>query len=157
MLEENWYDKTEILKYKTIFTYKENGDVKSKTLQYPQKTFEAQSIQRFDTNNNIIELIVDKVGEEKEYQNFKYDSLNNLLESNLFTYTGSLHTKTRRKYNHHNDVIERKVFENDKFSTLKSYTTFQYKYDENDNWVEQIWYKNGGISQMLIKRTIEYY
>ena len=157
LLQENWYDKTEILKYKTTFTYKENGDIESKTLQYPYKTFEAQSIQRFDTNNNITELIVEKAGKEKEYQNFKYDLLNNVIECNLFTSSGYLYTKTRKKYNHHNDVIERKIFGNNKFSTLKSYTTFQYKYDDNDNWVEQIWYKNGGISQMLITRTIEYY
>jgi hypothetical protein len=157
LLQESWYDKTEVLKYRTIFTYKENGDIESKTLQYPYKTFEAQSIQRFDTNNNITELIVDKAGREKEYQNFKYDSLNNIIECNLFTSAGSLYTKTKKKYNHHNDVIERKIFENTKFSILKSHTTFQYKYDKNENWIEQIWCKNGGISHMLIKRTIEYY
>ena len=157
LLQENWYDKTEILKYKTTFTCKENGDIESKTSQYPYKTFEAQFIQKFDTNNNLTALIVDKAGRKKEYQNFKYDSLNNVIESNLFTSAGYLYTKTMEKYNHHNDVIERKIFENNKFSTLKSYTTFQYKYDKNDNWIEQVWCKNGGIPQILIKRIIEYY
>ena len=157
LLQENWYDEKEILKYKTIFTYKENGDIESKTLQYPHKTFEARFIQKFDANNNITVLIADKTGREKEYQNFRYDSLNNVIESNLFTSAGYLYTKTMEKYNHHNDVIERKIFENTKLSILKSHTTFQYKYDDNDNWVEQIWYKNGGIPQILIKRIIEYY
>ena len=156
LISEKWYKKTETLKYQTIFTHQDNGDLESKTFEYPNKSLEAKLIHSFDTNNNIKALMVYKTGKRDEYHTYKYDSLNNLIESSQFNSKGYLTTKGISKYNNHNDIIERRIFEaND--AILKAHTTYRYKYDANNNWIEQVYYKNDGIPHVLVKRTIEYY
>ncbi|MEC9208832.1 MAG: hypothetical protein VX762_00205 [Bacteroidota bacterium] len=156
LISEKWYEQKETLKYETIFTYQDNGDLESKTFQYPNKDLEARLIHSFDTNNNVRSLMVYKTGKVHEYHTYKYDSLNNLIESSQFNANGFLVIKSLCKYNNHNDIIERKIFEANN-AILKSHTTYQYKYDINNNWIEQVYYKNDGIPYILVKRKIEYY
>ena len=89
------------------------------------------------------------------YKNtYKYDEKGNKIEEYHYDEDGKFNYKTTYKYDEKGNTIEINNYNSD--GRLDSKYTYKYKYDKNNNWIQQVKYKNNKPIQ-ITERIIEYY
>ena len=82
---------------------------------------------------------------------FYQDSLGNIDNEYIFNSTKSDSYNIEYRYNKYNHCIEEKKI--DHYGSF-CITTFQFQYDEKDNWIKKEEYRNGGLRETQIREII---
>ena len=127
-IEENYYNSNGSLIYKNTYKYDEKG-------------------------NKIEENYYNSNGRLYSKTTYKYDEKGNIIEKNNYD-SNDLFNKTTYKYDEKGNTIEINNYNSD--GRLDSKYTYKYKYDKNNNWIQQVKYKNNKPIQ-ITERIIEYY
>lgn len=139
------YTSRGILKGKTIWKegtseingYDPNGTLMMRNIQKLNKNEQPISQERFIVNNKF-----------KGKSTWKYTKKKVLLKS--YNEDGKLTYRSIQKLDAYGNIVSWN------FPSLKKENIYKYKYDKQNNWVQQIIYKKGK-EYSKIERTIEYY
>lgn len=131
--------------YKTIYIYNEKGDSLKKDLYSTMDSLISKSIISYDNAMNLMEFIIYNAdGSLNTKIKYKYDKKGNKIEEQKFDSNGNPFQKVTFEYDINDNVIKNGDY---------SYT---YKFDNQNNWVQKIFYiENKPIS--IIERVIKYY
>ena len=110
---------------------------------------------KYDVDGNEIENIIFKNGSPHQKSNYSYDENNNKVLEKVYDSNGIIVSKDEYKYDSFRNIIEKNSI-NPIDNTLDYSTTYEYKYDNKQNWIQMIVLKNG-IADYIEKRRIEYY
>ena len=185
IIEENKYFSDGRLWSKSIYDYVGDNNVKIIDYNSKgQKSKEITNT--FDNNGRIIEELTELISINTSYKTtYRYDKQSNVIENNQFgnlntkveskyDLSGRIKFKTTTfyksanndrkptninynayKYDSYGNIIENKLTYEDGRLIPVSYTT-AYIYDNQQNWVKKISYKNF-IAEKLTERELEYY
>jgi len=171
---------------KVIYNYDDKGNLIEENSYYPDDSLKAsyKYTNKYDNNDNLIEqntylsngslswreiYTYDKNGkliENNKYQSngsfdnkdtFKYDNNGYLIEITRYLPDSSLYYKDRYIYDEKGNPIERNYDRpsDGKFTTSFK-DTYQYDYDEKNNWIKKVHFKDK-IPKHIIEREIKYY
>lgn len=108
----------------------------------------------YDNQNQMIEKIeYSPDGSLRDKRTFVYDEKGNEIESILTRPNGD-YTKFISEYDEFNNMIVQYWYKED--GTQKHKTSFEYIYDENNNWITRRRFSNDELG-MVWERIIEYY
>lgn len=124
---------------------------------YISDDFIERWIHKYDKDNRRIEEIMvyensDSIADIKRV--FEYDNKDNIIRQLYISYSTDKEERweDRFKYDIFNNVVEHiKINKNENIKK----TTYQYKYDNVDNWIEKICIENG-VTKSIYERKIEY-
>jgi len=110
---------------------------------------------RFDQLGNKVEHIQYNLARSEErITHFKYDSLNNVIESVMLNGNLLIESKVLATYDDKHNVLRQ--FTYGISGNLKEYVRHRYEYDEVGNWTKDITFIDGSPVSVRI-RKIEYY
>ena len=154
-IEENHYYSDGSLLDKYTYKYDENGNKIEVNNYYSDGRLILKITYKYDENgNNIEECYHYEDGILSEKHTYKYDENGNIIERNDYNFSSSLDKKYTYKYDEKGNIIEINNYNSD--GRLDSKYTYKYKYDKNNNWIQQVEYKNNKPIQIR-ERIIEYY
>ncbi|WP_109434530.1 hypothetical protein [Aquimarina sp. AU119] len=138
---------------KTIFIYS-GPNVFEKKIYNLANQLESVQTCTYDSNgNNFIDEHRNGVGEVDLRVHYTYEN-NKLHETNEYWFNKSKTTHYKMTYNEHGDQIESHMYYSD--ATPTEYNSTTYEYDNNNNWIKKIVYKNE-IPMLVCEREIAYY
>ena len=162
-IEKNIYDSDGILQNKeSYYNNEENLNIpipppqNKKTENISKKDRQKK---KFDKKGRIIKDIF--YNENNKYNtifNYKYDNSNNLIQREIIMYhsDGKILGKAIKIFDNKGNIIETINYGQNNQLIYKSLS--KYKYDDKENWIEQILYDNTKKEPIrIIKRNIEYY
>lgn len=182
-VEKKLINKNGSLIGKTLFEYNkknnkikeikfdENGKLKTIVNSKYDENENQSVVVTYDSTNRILSKTVyntieNKKGKEQEYNFynsndvfmkkiiFKEDVNGFSLGISEFYSDGTLYYKSENINDSKGNVIESKLSIPEK--KLSSKTTYEYEFDEKDNWTKKIEYKNG-IAETMTIRVFKYY
>jgi len=182
IIELNRYYPVDSLEASWKYTYKfdDKGNIIEENT-YTNGSAEGRLVTyKYDEKDNLIEAKVYTTDSILHWKTtFKYDDKGNKIEKNMYSYDGSLsgkeiykyddrghrietsnsyqdgilHWKNTYKYDDNDNLIEETYLSDNGSSSQKIY---KYEYDEKNNWIRQIQFRND-IPQYIIEREIAYY
>lgn len=148
----------EDLNYKTYTTYSNNGRKVESVVHNPSNNQKSKTVFINDENGNNIEMLGYNYDGSLDFKQIsKYDSRGNGIEWAHYRQDGSLEYQYKRKFDSRNNEIEWEiVYDSDlnKPDYLKK--SWTYKYDNNNNWVEKIFFEDN-VPKGILEREIIYY
>jgi hypothetical protein len=148
------YDLNDFLIETQSYSYDANGNCTEyiyNNFKYKYKTI---TNYKFNSNNQLLEEIFDnEARKEKTTRTFTYDKKGNQIEEYMNCTDGRF-TKFISEYDSLNNLISQKWF--DKNGKQNHETSFEYVYDNYDNWITKKRSLNGEID-FVWERKIEYY
>jgi hypothetical protein len=156
MIESNQYWGNGHLEKKDIFIYNTKGQlVEEKKLEMLKSLILMNVIKKeYDDKGNKIQSI--KLSRNKELLNtvtYKYDSKGNQIEDIYRITDNTIGSKEAFKFDDNNNKIWGYYFELDGWEYEE---TYEYEFDEKQNWITCITYKNL-MPSYITYREIEYY
>ena len=154
-IEVNGYNPDGSLYSKTTYKYDEKGNKIEQNKYNSNGSLDYKSTYKYDEKgSNIEENRYNSDGSLIVKYTYKYDEKGNIIEVNGNHPDGSFLSKSTFKYDKKGNKIE----ENINYATdwLDSKSTYKYEYDKNNNWIQQVEYKNNKPIQ-ITERIIEYY
>ena len=107
-----------------------------------------------DDKGNVIEFKkYNKDGELNYKQKNRWNDKGNLIEYSKYDKDGKL-TFRRTIQHDKGNIIERKDY--DKKNKLKDKTNYEYKFDDKENWIQKIIFKNDKVTH-IVERDIDYF
>ena len=134
--------------------YDTNGNVTSRTGGNPKSDKVFKTELEYNSNNEVIKKIKynsDKT--VKDTRTYAYDVNGNEIESELFKSNGD-YTKFISEYDKLNNLTIQNWY--DKEGKQKHQTSFEYTYDNQENWITKKRFSNGELG-FVWERKIEYY
>jgi hypothetical protein len=152
LVEMNWYYPDGKLERKTTYAYDSSNQRLIETKSYKgDGNLDERSVFRYAKNRNMIdELIYDKNGDRSGSKNFQYDSLWNLSQESINTFT---FFKNVYKYDDNGNVLEK--IRSDTGPGSRTYT-YKYENDRTGNWIKKDELMNGA-SSLITERVITYF
>ncbi len=138
---------------KTIFTYSGPNVFKKKIYNLANQLESVQTCAYDSNGNNFIDEYRNKTGEVDLRVHYTYEN-NKLHETNEYWFHKSKTTHYKMIYNEHGDLIESHMYYSD--ATPTEYNNTTYEYDNNNNWIKKIVYKNK-TPKLIYEREISYY
>lgn len=142
---------------KTVKYYDLNGNFTELVSFDTDSIIKRRLVFKFDGQGNEVERL--EYGYESKLikrQVSKFDNRGNKIESIYYNSDGKLHQKFNSKYDENNNEIEITSVTPLYKNIDKDKLTWGYVYDNNNNWIKKIQYKNG-IPEFITERIIEYY
>lgn len=148
-----YLDDQPILTYK--MKYDLNGNRIEKTKYGKEGNIKERKEYTYDGNKNLIEIQeYDSSGAIVETTKYKYNEKGNQTEKEEFDEEGNLSNKVLFYYNDKDLDSKREIFEPD--GSLDFTATYEYKFDNEDNWTAKI-IRFDGEPVLYLERSIIYY
>ena len=146
------------LNYITHKAYLENGQKVESVYHNISNNQKSKTVWINDENHNNIEMLGFNYDGSLDFKRLsKYDERGNGIEWAHYNQDGKLESRYKRKVDSRNNEIEwitdYDCDLNDSEYLKKSWI---YKYDENDNWIEKIYFENN-VPKGILEREITYY
>ncbi|MBF6655060.1 hypothetical protein C3B48_05185 [Flavobacterium columnare] len=164
--EQNYYDTNGDLVSRWKYSYDKNGNITEEIL-YDNNGIEKYKYENeYDNRNNLIETLQYSENSIEYRHSYSYDSENKKIKYFRTNYvTNEVYINNTYTYDAKDKLSEIKSrtgviekFENGNKVQLKNSEnnyTYEYKFDENDNWIKMIEYENEKPIR-ITKREIEY-
>ena len=137
-----------------IYKYDKRANVIETLIMKSSDSLSLRVISVYDENNNLIEVKQFNGGILNEISTSKYDNKRNQIEKNVYGIDENLKSRTTYSYNEKNDITDVYLYNSN--GRLEKKSTFEYKYDFKDNWVEKTDYINEKVVK-ITERKLEYY
>lgn len=179
-IESKFFNSKGELTNQNSFRYDMNGNLTNLITYNPDGSISFQKKFSYDDFGNNIEDIVFRETYGKSKYEYKYDTLGNVIESIWFDSKGELVSKTILEYDSNGNIISRKnfyfslelnekiIYEFDSYGNrikeevfspkgkLRLFKSYDYEYDEFNNWVIEKEYIKDKLRN-IIERRITYY
>lgn len=175
--EKTRYDSEKNIIEKVFYEYNINGDKEKEIFNYNERKWKEIV---FNHLGNEIEITrYDTLGAISSKRKYKYDDKGNRIESTWFLSDGNLSSLKKSVYDDNNKLISSIDYNSDgeknseynyaydeqgnpieikwiyHFLNTSETTTYEYDYDDFNNWINRIEYKDN-IPQFIVRRIIGY-
>jgi hypothetical protein len=159
-IEENKYNSDGRLDSKYIYRYDEKGNQTEMNSYNSDGSLDRKYTYRYDEKGNRTEMNRHNSEGNLEYKTtWKYNEKGNITEESGYNSDGSMMGKIAVKYDEKGNRIEMNTNNSD--GSLSAQANCEYKYDNKDNWIEQVIQESeAGTAKKtytIVERQIEYY
>ncbi|HHB51798.1 MAG TPA: hypothetical protein ENK75_01955 [Saprospiraceae bacterium] len=141
------------LQFQTTYLYNAKGQLSATHKLIPSINYTMKESYQYDAVGNLIEIAKKvRIGTTKEL--YAYNSQKQQIKKSEFNAIGELFSVITYEYNTKGDKTGLK--KHDASGALTYFESYQYQYDEHDNWTERTSFEKGK-KVSVEKRTITYY
>jgi hypothetical protein len=157
-IERDCYKSDGSFDWKDIYKNDERGNRIEVNQVSADSSLEYKFTFEYDEKGNMVEENWYVSGDISNYEykiTYEYDEKGNMIESNRWNFNGNL-TRTTLKYDEKGNKIEENSHYSYDDTSSDKHTTYQYEYDDKNNWIEKIEFENE-IPLFIVVREYEYY
>ena len=140
LIERARYSATGLPQWRTVYEHEPDEHRTVRTVYYGDGRIIRQGVEEYDSEGRKVrEIRRDEVEETYEEVHFSYDYRGRLAVERISDAGGVLHSVRRLRYDEHDNVVEDVVETFD--GTITRRTSYDYRYDRNDNWIARVWHE----------------